>query len=1023
MKCSIRLDGGTRGHHVPVVGGSRRLILSLLPFLAALAAAIALAAAAPRARAAIALSDSGTLWTATALANMNNFQISPTANVFVAEVDFRYSNNTTTWLAPTVTYNGVPMTLAVLQQSASLSVTTISTAAIYYLDANQAGWATGIADPLSVTINGTQSGGFTISDCGIDAFSLSGVNLAAMPGASQPGSTGAFDGGGVSSVSAGLSNIPAGSWAAFTSTYHQGGTSPLSASLSSGAGTLVNNGNGNQWGTVYGKSVMAGALVANVQSSSLTLTESASTAATNHWELVAAVFQPAVTPLIWTGSTNSSWSLAASDANWSGPASYYSDGRAVVFPDAVAQTNVAIVSGGVQPAGVTFTNNTANYVLSGGAISGSAAVTLSGSGLVTFDSTNSYTGTTTVSTGTLQLNSGSGTAVSGGLSVAGGAVQCLQNNQIASASNVSLTAGVLNIGPYGNTVGGVQLTGGMIAGSGGTLTSATAFNVQSGAAGANLAGAVGLNKTTTGTVALSGANTYSGVTAINGGTLNLANLLAVQNSTVNLSTSGGLAFATGITSPTLGGLSGDGNISLFDASSNAVTLQVGNNSQSTTYGGILSGAGGLAKIGSGTLTLTATHSYSGPTSIAAGTLQLMGGVGQTLQADTLMSTTLNAAYWTKNTTADYDGDQASVTPTANGVQLFQRGYLNTAAQFDPTAIPGGLNISGNWQMTNGPTASSGHQETMRIVTRSTGTGSGTYYQNTSGIEFVYAEGSADPSISTDGNFTIGAVTTTGNLDPTGASNYGDHLYFDVIDNGQGALSISMSDLTTGTTASATATLLSGAATSNLITFYNREQSNCTSLVNNVVIASGGYGSSNLLPAATAVTIAPGSTLDLDGTAQQVASLSDSGSLGGGSVINSSTAESVLMLAATGGLTSFSGVIAGGGTLGVISLTISGSGTQVLSGANTYTGGTLVEDGTLVLDSPSALADGSSLTVGEDASSIFAPAGPSPEAVAVPEPGTPLLLAAGAFFAFALRRRAVETAVGDRFHSIRANHLP
>jgi autotransporter-associated beta strand protein len=105
---------------------------------------------------------------------------------------------------------------------------------------------------------------------------------------------------------------------------------------------------------------------------------------------------------------------------------------------------------------------------------------------------------------------------------------------------------------------------------------------------------------------------------------------------------------------------------------------------------------------------------------------------------------------------------------------------------------------------------------------------------------------------------------------------------------------------------------------------------------------------NFLPAATALSIAGGGTLDLSGGSQRVASLSDKTPGNGGSVINSSSAASVLTLSPSGGSTTFSGMIQGGGTLGTISLVTSGSGTQVLAGSNTYTGGTTVAAGTLQL---------------------------------------------------------------------------
>jgi autotransporter-associated beta strand protein len=140
-------------------------------------------------------------------------------------------------------------------------------------------------------------------------------------------------------------------------------------------------------------------------------------------------------------------------------------------------------------------------------------------------------------------------------------------------------------------------------------------------------------------VALTGDNTYSGDTRIRAGALAIGSAsgnvtLALQNSTVDLTTgdAGTLRFGTStsttITSATFGGLMGSRNLSLLNANTTpaAVALTVGGNNSSTTYSGILSGAGGsLTKSGTGTLTLGNNQTYTGTTAVSGGTLNLSGG--------------------------------------------------------------------------------------------------------------------------------------------------------------------------------------------------------------------------------------------------------------------------------------------------------------------------------------------------------------------------------------------------------------
>ena len=73
---------------------------------------------------------------------------------------------------------------------------------------------------------------------------------------------------------------------------------------------------------------------------------------------------------------------------------------------------------------------------------------------------------------------------------------------------------------------------------------------------------------------------------------------------------------------TIGSLSGDGNVLL-----SGQTLRIGNNNLDTTFAGIMQGSGGVAKLGSGSLTLSGANTYSGTTEVAAGALLLTNQSG------------------------------------------------------------------------------------------------------------------------------------------------------------------------------------------------------------------------------------------------------------------------------------------------------------------------------------------------------------------------------------------------------------
>ena len=128
-----------------------------------------------------------------------------------------------------------------------------------------------------------------------------------------------------------------------------------------------------------------------------------------------------------------------------------------------------------------------------------------------------------------------------------------------------------------------------------------------------------LTKAGDGNLTLSAVNTYSGATAINGGTLTTGIAHA-------LDASSGVNVASGATldlngfDQNVNALSGAGNIALGNA-----TLGVVNATANSEFDGVISGAGSLNKTGMDTLVLGGNNTFTGDTTISSGTLQVGNG--------------------------------------------------------------------------------------------------------------------------------------------------------------------------------------------------------------------------------------------------------------------------------------------------------------------------------------------------------------------------------------------------------------
>ncbi|HYO08237.1 MAG TPA: autotransporter-associated beta strand repeat-containing protein [Tepidisphaeraceae bacterium] len=229
---------------------------------------------------------------------------------------------------------------------------------------------------------------------------------------------------------------------------------------------------------------------------------------------------------------------------------------------------------------------------------GTVAVNKVGGGTVRFTTTNTYSGGTTFSGGNFDFTTVNELGT-GGFTFNGGTLRYNGNTDDISARTVTFT---------GN---GTIDTNGM------NVTFANPIGNN---------GAGGLTKTGAGTLTLPAANTFTGVSGVNNGTLLLTHASALGQASVSGQTAtGNFVFDASVGSHhfTFGGLSGAGTINLVDNAANTVSITVGGNNLSpAAHTGTITGAGSLTKAGTGTTTVNGTLTHTGSTTVNAGNLNL-----------------------------------------------------------------------------------------------------------------------------------------------------------------------------------------------------------------------------------------------------------------------------------------------------------------------------------------------------------------------------------------------------------------
>ncbi len=337
----------------------------------------------------------------------------------------------------------------------------------------------------------------------------------------------------------------------------------------------------------------------------------------------------------------------------------------------------------IQAGGASMNTNGYDAVASN-AISGSGGLTKLGSGILTLSGTNTFTGEVNVNVGTVAVSALSNLGNGTDLNFNGGGFKFLSSFDLASrtvtlqsvsstfdtqnyddviSSTISGTGGLAKIGSGTLTLAGANTFTGTVSVNVGTLAVSSLSNLGNGTAlnfngggfkflssfdlasrtiafqsgGATfdtngydiavsniISGAGGLTKVGLGTLTLSGANTFTGAVNVNVGTVAVSALSNLGNGTALNFNGGGLSFLSAFTL------------------SRAVALQSGvatwnTNGNNVTASKVISGAGGLTKLGLGTLTLSGSNTFTGALNLNAGILAASAernlGAGSTLTFD------------------------------------------------------------------------------------------------------------------------------------------------------------------------------------------------------------------------------------------------------------------------------------------------------------------------------------------------------------------------------------------------------
>jgi autotransporter-associated beta strand protein len=802
--------------------------------------------------------------------------------------------------------------------------------------------------------------------------------------------------------------------------------STTGTALLTGSGKIqLNLSNAPTSGTTYDLLYAGGGLTSNwtLDTSSFVagaFTWSLSTNVTNTLQLVATASQ---TNTYWTGSTSGDWSALA---NWAGGANGTGNGTVpttgfnVFFDSATPTGNLTTTLGGANYTISTLAISKPEVAINGSntlnvTTSALTAITISATGNTTINANlTGAAGLTKSGTGTLTL--GGSNTYTGGTSITGGTV-------IAGSSTA-----------FGNSTGAVTLnpgTGNTITLQSGaaSLSISNNFTLSSGTAAwdtnsndTTLSGAISgsgaLTKNGLGNLTLAGQNTYTAATTINAGTLTLSGGLNNSSVTVNggelNQTSTGTIAGTGATfTLAIGNATLAGNNAYIGATTiSAGTLQIGAGSttgslstssaitnngtlafnrtntitQGTDFASVISGTGNLIQAGSGNLVLSGNNTYTGSTTISAGTLEIAsagrlggGNYSQNITNNgvflysgtnnqTLSGIISGTGALTHNTTG---GNTTTLTLTGNntytGATTVSAGILNiqhanalggsangtTVASGAVLQLQGGITIASEALTLNGSGVGNGGA----LVNSS---GNNEWAGNiTIGSALTRIHANTGTTLTISGNITNNAAGALHLQGPSGAN-----IIVSGIISGNGSLNTNTTNFPVSLTLSGNNTytgksvLNSGTISINSIKDVGAGASSLgaptTTANGQIDLGSGTGGIATLRYTGTGDS--SNRTINLASTtANQIIDQSGTGTLRFTSNFTAGGAGSktLILQGSTAGIGEIAGAVVNNNSTNTTSLTKNGTGTWILSGANTYTGATTINAGTLQIGNGSS----------------------------------------------------------------------